>query len=73
MATVEIPFERNRFEDPFPCRNCNENKVFTRLHINKKILDSAWLCRNCSEDIIEKNPDWTVGYIPVTIRDGLEN
>ena len=46
-----------------PCRECGSSNVFTRVYFHEKTMHSRWLCRNCSEDYIEKR-----GYQLLTVN-----
>jgi hypothetical protein len=65
---LKIPFERDRFEDPFPCSDCDKDKVYTRIYVNKKLGASKWLCYNCAVDYRDRDSNWECAYVPVTIN-----
>jgi hypothetical protein len=68
---IDIPFERNRFEDPFPCAYCEKKNCFTRIYINKPKVDSKWLCYNCAIDFQALDDNWKEAFIPVCIQNGF--
>lgn len=46
--------ESDRIRDRFPCFECLADNVYTRIYINRKLIRSYYLCRNCATDYVEK-------------------
>jgi transposase-like protein len=49
-----LHYESHYFAEKQACRECGSNNVYTRVYFHKETLHARWLCRNCSEDYVEK-------------------
>jgi hypothetical protein len=67
-----IVYERNRYEKPFPCSECDKDCVFTRIWINKPLCKAKWLCYNCSVDYFDRDPNWTCASVKVQLKNSNE-
>ncbi len=49
-----IHYESHYLFEKQACRECGSSNVYTRVYFHERNLHARWLCRNCSEDYVEK-------------------
>jgi len=59
---TDLFYESHYLTDKQPCRECGSTTVYTRIYFHEASLHARWLCRNCSEDYVEKR-----GYKLLTV------
>ena len=65
---TDIAYERNKYEEPFPCSECGKDYVFTRIWINKNLCAAKWLCYNCSVDYLDRDSNWKSASVKIHLK-----
>lgn len=51
---TNLHYESHYLVERQACRECGSSTVYTRIYFHEGLLHARWLCRNCSEDYVEK-------------------
>jgi len=49
-----MPFESDHMVHRRHCEECANDQCYTRIYVNDKIPDAAFLCYGCASDYVEK-------------------
>lgn len=52
MGEEYLPYESNKYTEKYPCAECKNTNVFTRVYYHPTLHRSFFLCYNCAEEFV---------------------